>query len=149
MTVLGGGLIVFPGAGIPGPPGPAGPGFFTFGANAISSTTSNRFLFPGYVDNLAPLITIQYRVPVDCTIDKMYVYQNQPGGNGLASIYNLRVNGLPTLLNVSIASTALTASDLVNSAVVLEGDLLDVIITKAASIGATPNNVVVSMRVTP
>jgi hypothetical protein len=125
--------------------------FITWGANSVSSTTVNRYLFPAYDDTLAPILSglIQFICPVVCVISRMYVYQNLPGGNGNNINYALRVNGTSTVLNVNIASTALSNSDLVDSYQINQGDLLDIEVTKALSIGSSPMNIVVSCMITP
>jgi len=47
-------------------------------------------------------------------------------------------------VTVSLASNAADGSDLVNSVAVAQGDLVDVIVTKAASTGAGPTDIVAS-----
>lgn len=146
MPILGGGLIVDPMA-LGGVPAPV---FITFGANAISSTTATRYLFPFYDETLAPLASgiVQFIIPIACTLDRMYVTQNSPAGNGNSSVYTVRKNSIPTALSLAIPSTSFSAFNIVNSVSFLAGDIIDVEVTKAASIGSTPVNICLSLRVT-
>jgi len=123
------------------------PAFLHWGSNAISSTTSTRYLQPGYDSALAPLTAIQYRAPAACKLRNMRVRHNTPAGNGLAVVYTLRINGVASALTVSMASTATDGSNLVNTVAVAAGDLIDIEVTKAASIGATPNDIVCAVEV--
>ena len=156
MTVGLTGLFV-PGTGPAGPAGPIGPAgsaspsFISWGANSVSSTTTNRYLYPWYDDSLASIAgnLIDYICPVNCTIDKMYVSHNTPGGNGNNIIYTVRKNGVATALTVTIPSTSLSGSDLVDSIIIAAGDLLDIEVTKPLSIGSSPMNIVVTCRITP
>lgn len=117
-----------------------------FGASALSATTTTRFLFPTYEDALAPTAAIQYRVSRAGTLRNLRVRHNTTAGNGNAIIYTLRVNGVASLLTVSLASTAADASDLVNTVVVAAGDLVDVRATKALNIASSPTGVVAEME---
>lgn len=138
-----GGIVVSPDANLSS-------GFLlSFGANAISSTTADRYLYPCYVDALAPLNPIQWKAPFALRIDNLYVLHNIPGGNGEQVVYTLRKNNSVQSLTVSLASTGSFASDLAHSVIVAQGDLIDVIVTKALSIGSTPNDIMATLRGIP
>jgi hypothetical protein len=62
-------------------------------------------------------------------------------------VYTVRKNSVATLLSVSMASTAADGSDLVNVISFAAGDLLDIEVTKAASVGTTPNDVLAVLEV--
>jgi len=117
-----------------------------FGANSVSATTTTRYLWPSYDDSLCPTSPVQYRAPRAGTLQKLYVKHNTPAGNGNAIVYTLRINGVASALTVSLASTAADGSDLVNTVAVAAGDLLDIEVTKAASVGSTPQNIVASLE---
>lgn len=123
-----------------------------FGAKNITATTTTRYLFPSYGDSTAPTAPggsdtpPSYRMPRAGTIRKMYVRQNAPKGNGEDIVYTLIKNGAPTTLTTSIASTAYDASDLVNSVAIAQGDLLDIEVTKALSIGTSPVDILITME---
>jgi len=132
-----------------GAPSAAGNPIIGWGAGNVSATTTTRYLFPGYDMNLAQTSPIQVRAPVPGTLRNLRLRQNVPAGNGLPIVYTLRVNGVPTALAVSIASTASDASDLVNAVAVAAGDLLDWQITKAAGVGSGPNDVALECEWSP
>lgn len=117
-----------------------------WGANTLTATTTTRYLFPGNANATASSSVIQFRVPRAGTLQNMRVLQNGPSGNGNAIVYTLRVGGAPSLLSVSMASTDSDGSDLVNTVAVLAGDLLDVEVTKALSIGSSPSDTVLSLE---
>jgi hypothetical protein len=76
----------------------------------------------------------------------MRVRQEVPAGNGNAIVYTLRVNGVNSTLAVSILSTAQDGSDLVNTVAVVAGDEIDLRVTKAAVIAASPTDIEVTME---
>jgi hypothetical protein len=117
-----------------------------FGASSVTATTTTRYLFPSYHDGLAQTSPIQYRVPRAGTLKNMRVRHNTTGGNGNAIVYTLRVNGVASALSISLASTATDGSDLVNSVTVAAGDLIDIEVTKAATIGTSPSATIAAME---
>jgi hypothetical protein len=116
-----------------------------FGANSVSSTTLTRYLFPGFGDSTAQTSVIQRRMQRPGFLRNLYIIHNSPGGNGNPIVYTVRVNGAPTLLSVTMASTDSTGEDTSNSIAVAAGDLVDIEITKATAIGASPVDVVAAM----
>lgn len=121
-------------------------GSLLFGAGQIGSSTTDRYLFPAYSDSLAQTSAVQFRAPRAGTLQKLRVRHNITAGNGNNVVYTLRKNGTPTALTATLASTANDASDLVNTVGVAAGDLLDVIATKASTIGASPRDVTASIE---
>jgi hypothetical protein len=114
-----------------------------WGANSVAATNVNRYLFPCYMDALAPTSPIFFNAPNKVgTIKNMQVYQNTPSGNGLNLVYTLRVNQTGSLVAVTLASTATTGSNLVNSASIPARALLDIEVTKTSSVGTSPGNIV-------
>ena len=102
---------------------------------------------PGYDSALASLTAIQYRIPAACTLKNLRVRHNIPAGNGSSIVYTVRKNSVATALTASLASTASDASDLVNTVAFAAGDLLDIEVTKAASVGTTPNDILAIVEV--
>jgi hypothetical protein len=125
----------------------AGPAFLHWGSNSVSATTTTRYMPPGYDSALASLTAIQYRVPAACTIRNLRVRHNVLNGNGSPIVYTVRKNGVVTALTASLASTSSDASDLVNTVSFAAGDLLDIEVTKAASVGTSPNDVTAIVEV--
>lgn len=120
-----------------------------WGNSGVAATTTTRYLTPGYEDSTAPTTVIQWRVPFAGTISLLRVRQNTGAGNGNAIVYTLRKNGAAQTLTVSMASTANDGSDLANSVTVAAGDLVDIEVTKAASVAATPSDIVASAQYAP
>jgi len=118
-----------------------------WGDNTVGSTTTTRYLTPGYDDGLAETIPTQIRAIRAGTVQNMRVRHNTPGGNGNSIVYTLRVNGVASALSVTLASTASDNSDLASTVAVAAGDLLDIEVTKAAVVGAGgPNNVALTVE---
>lgn len=114
-----------------------------WGNDSVAATTTARYLSPFYEDSLAQTSPIQFRVPRAGTIRRLRVRHNGPAGNGNNIVYTLRVNGVATALSASLASNASDASDLVNQVGVPDGALIDFEVTKAASVGTSPSDIVV------
>jgi hypothetical protein len=126
----------------------AGPAFLHWGSNSVSATTTTRYMPPGYDSALASLTAIQYRMPAACKLKNLRVRHNITAGNGAAIVYTVRKNGVATALSASLASTSSDASDLVNVVSFVAGDLLDIEVTKAASVGTSPNDILAIVEVT-
>ena len=134
-----------PAAAIPPPPDGASAQLL-WGDNAVGSSTSTRYLTPGYDDGFSDTSPTQIRASRAGTIRNMRVRHSLPAGNGNVVVYPLRVNSAATDLSVSLASTVSDGSDLVTSIAVAAGDLLDIQITKAAKVGKTPRNIAASLE---
>jgi hypothetical protein len=127
--------------------GGGGPGVNTndsvlvFGAGQVGSSTTTRYLYPGYDDDLAQTVVVQIVAPYAGTLRDFYVRHNNTDGNGNDIVYTVRVNGVATAVTVTLASTSADGSDLANSVAVAAGDLVDIEVTKAASVGNSPDDV--------
>lgn len=117
-----------------------------WGNDTVNSSTTTRYLTPGYSSTTAQTSPIQYRIPVACTLRNLYVRQNTGAGNGNAIVYTVRKNGVATTLTCSLASTANDGNDVAHTVAFAQGDLIDIIITKAASVGTSPSTVVASVE---
>jgi len=124
----------------------AAPAVLTWGAGSVTATTTTRYLFPGFDSGTAQTSAIRFRVPRAGKIRKMRVHHNVTAGNGNAIVYTLRVEGAASALTVSLASTASEGADNVNSVAVANDDLIDIEVTKAASIGTTPGDIMVTVE---
>jgi len=118
-----------------------------WGNSLVSTTTTTRYLTPGYEAAIAPTTVVQWRVPFSGVIKNLRVQHNTPAGNGNVIVYTVRINGVASTLTVSLASTASNGSDTANSAVVAAGDLVDIAITKAAGVATSPGDVMASVDV--
>jgi hypothetical protein len=107
-----------------------------WGNDNIAASPTTRYLVSGWDALLAPTAPRRYRVARAGTLSEMRAHHNAPGGNGNTVTYTLTVNGVPTALTVSMASTAADGTDLANSVAVAAGDLLGIEVTKGAAIGS-------------
>lgn len=126
--------------------GGAGTAVLDWGAGSVNPTTTTRFLYPWYDDDLAQVTAIRWRAPRAGTLRNLYVRHNAPAGNGNLIVYRVRVNGVATLLLVSLASTATDGSNLVNTVAIAAGDLLDIVVTKALVVGASPTDITAALE---
>ena len=136
--------------GATGPVGATGAGgsILLFGASNVSSTTTTRYLYPGFADSNAQTALIQLEVPTgspDFSAVRMNVRHNDPRGNGNDITYTLRVNETDSALAVTMASTDSSGNDSA-SVTISAGDRLDVEITKAAGVGTAPRDVVCTIQ---
>lgn len=120
----------------------------TWGNMSVSSTTTTRFLTPGYDgSNQAQTSPIQFRVPCLGTLQNLYVRQNVAGGNAQLITYTVRVNGIATAITASVAANGADGNDTTHTVTVSQGDLIDIQVTKAASVGTSPGNIIVSLEI--
>ncbi len=124
-------------------------GSFLAWGNASLALIAVQNLSPYYSDTVASGFVQHIVSPMTGVIDRMYIRQDAPFGNGNNLVYSLRVNGNPQMLQ-SIASTATQASNLVDSAAVTQGDLLDMQVSGANNLGGSaPGGVAVTFRFRP
>lgn len=118
-----------------------------FGAKNVVSTTIDRWLFPGYATAQAKTEEIFIRIPFDCELSNFYVDHMKPNGNGKIIVYTVQIDSISTALKVSLPSTSLSASNLINRINVKKGQKISVLVTKALAIGAPPNNILCSLQI--
>jgi hypothetical protein len=112
-----------------------------FGAGSLASSTTTRYLFPGYDDTLGQTSAVQIVAPYTGTLRNLYVRHNVTAGNGNPLVYTVRINGVASALLVSLASTSLQGFNVVNSVAVVAGDRIDIEVTKAASVASSPTDI--------
>jgi hypothetical protein len=117
-----------------------------FGADGVGSNTTTRYLWPAYQSSVGPTAVVQFRIPRAGTLQNMRVRANTTAGNGNNIVYTLRVNSVATALAVTMASTSADGSDTTDTVSVAAGDLIDVEVTKAASVGTSPTGIVCTME---
>jgi len=119
----------------------------TWGSLAgIATTTTTRFLDPGYNQAAAGTTTVPWAAPSAGKIKNLRV--TQIAGAGGACVYTLTVNGVAVALSASVLATATAGSDLVNSIAVAAGDLIALQVTKGVAITTSPTRIVVSAEMT-
>jgi phage-related tail fiber protein len=117
-----------------------------WGDSSVGASVTIRYLTPGYDAGTALIAPVQWRILSACTLQKLRIRHNTTAGNGNSVIYTVRKNGVATALTASIASTAADASNLVNTVSFAVGDLIDIEVTKALSVGTSPSNVMASLE---
>lgn len=121
-----------------------------WGNDGVGTSTTPRYLVPGYSETNAPTTASPaFRVPSAGTIRNLRVRHNIAGVGGATITYTLRKNGATQALTCGMAATGSDANDLVNSFTVVAGDLLDLIITKSASITTSPQDVLATVEFAP
>jgi len=109
-----------------------------WGQDNVGSSTTTRYLTPGWDDGIAPTVPRQIAVPRAGTLNSMIVVQQTPLGNGNNITYTLRVNGIPSMLAVTIQSTGGFAANFLSPVAVVPTDIIDIEVTKVATIGNSP-----------
>ena len=125
-------------------------GAFIWGNDSIGTSTTARFLAPGYSAGSAPITAnAQFRIPTAGTVKTLRVRHNTVGVGAANITYTLRKNSTGTALTCTMAASGADASDLANSFSVAAGDLLDITVTKAAGITTSPVGILASVELAP
>lgn len=137
--------------GATGTTGTGGAPILIWGNASINNTTAPPlFLSPGYSSTPAVTDVVSMYVPESGTLKNLYVRQGIALGIvGTTVIYTVLVNGFATALSATLLATANSGSNLINSAPVVAGDRIDLIVTKPVPTGgAFPSirNIVVSLE---
>lgn len=130
----------------PASPLPSTAGAFVFAAESVGSTTTPRYIPPGYNDFTAPAIAVSFPATRNGTLRNLMVMHNVPGTSPNVVDYTVRVNGVPTALTVGLASNAASGSNTADTVAIQEGDSIDIEVTKAANIDNILANVAVSLE---
>ncbi len=126
-----------------------------WGNDSVAAAADTRALAPGFSRNIADTIgglpgggtEGLYRASRAGTLRNMRVRHNSNVGNGNDVVYTVFVAGVATAITATLASGAIgDASDLVNTAAVAAGDLIQVRASKALSIGAGGVSVMVDLE---
>ena len=135
------------------PPGGGGGGDNTlmWGSESVGTSTTTRYLDPGYSDHLARVdidAGPRWQAPRAGTLKNMYVNIGGVSSDADPIVYTVLVNGVAVggTLTVSIPGTSGGDSDLVNTVAVAAGDFVDVRATKASSVSPDIDEVVVTME---
>ena len=123
-----------------------GAAILTWGDSNVNTTTTIRYLSPGYDQGAATTTPVQLRIPRRGLFRKMYVTHTTPAGNGNNITYTLRVNGIATT-SVTLASTASNAANTGASFNVSANALIDIEVTKPqGAIGTSPTGIMVTLE---
>lgn len=114
---------------------------FDFGADRIGNTTTTRYLFPGYAEDLAETSSTNDVIMTrDGTLQNLHVIHNVLGGGPVVITYTVEVNGVATSLAVGLAADSAIGANTTISVPIVAGDRVRVKVTKAANV-VGPNNV--------
>jgi hypothetical protein len=116
----------------------AGPAVLAFGDGNIGAAADTRFLGPwfGGQGEVASTSIIEVVMPRAGVLRNLFVRHNAATGNGNSVVYTVMLNGVATALTVTLATGAIgTASDLINTVTVAQGDRIALRAVKAAAIG--------------
>ena len=119
-----------------------------WGNESVQSSTTTRWMSPGYDRNIAKTTTIEFEIPFAGTLHNLRIRHNTTAGNGNAIVYTLFVNGSSTALTVSLASTISSGTDVTNNVSVSAGDRISLQVTKASSIAGSPTDILASCEIT-
>jgi len=110
----------------------------TWGAENVGLAVDTRVMPPGYSDGTLNTNTPKgFRAPRAGTFRNLTARHNAANGNGNAVVYRLRVNGVLTALQVSLATGAIVSTiDAVNTVAVVAGDLIEMTRSIAVGIGS-------------
>jgi hypothetical protein len=121
-----------------------------WGNQNIAALADSRTLSPGYditTAFLSPGTILQIPVPRAGLIANLFARHNTANGNGNSVVYTLHRNGAATALTVTLATGAVgQASNLTNAVIVNQGDRIEMIASKAASIQNGLLNSIVSVE---
>ena len=116
-----------------------------WGAGNVAATAVTRFLQPGFQTGVAPTTGVRLPITRAGTLQRMFI-RCRVAGVGVTSItYTVLLNGVATLLAVSMLPTAVSASNVVDTVTVAAGDFIEIRVTKIA-IGATPTDIMVCVE---
>lgn len=121
-------------------------GILNWGNSAIGLTTVERFPDPFSDGVLAPVVEIFFVMPRDSTLRNLFVRNRIAGAGGSTITYTLRVNGVNTLLLVTLATTALQGSNTIDFIDTLQGDLISVSCNKALAITTSPSDIQITLE---
>lgn len=136
--------------GVTGPTGPVGPsnGYpLVWGADSSGTTTTPRYLVPGYINTIAPT-TNQYaiRATRSGTLRHLYVTQNTTGTGGSTVVYTVLVNGSSTALTTTVNVTASSGQDTSNSVAINAGDKITIQMTNSTSLTSAIGQILVTVE---
>ena len=124
---------------------PSGTPVLVWGNTSIAAAADTRFLTPGFTNQTAQTSSIGAVGLRSGVLRSFRVRHNSANGNGNNVVYDVRVNGVPQGLGLTLASGAIGgAADLVTAIAVPAGALLEVTASKALGIGSGGLDVVFS-----
>jgi hypothetical protein len=115
-----------------------------WGAGTLGASTTIRYLYPWYGDQLAEVVETGLVIPRPGVVRNLYVHHTIPSGNGGVISYRVRVSGVDAAVTVALASTSPSGSDTSNAVAVTTGDVVSIKVEKASNVDQSPRNIVVT-----
>lgn len=118
---------------------------FVWGAANVTSSTTTRYIPPGFYNTSGTTTPISLAVPRAGKLQHLFIHCGTAGGAGGKTItYTVYVNGVATALEVTMPEAGTDASDTTHSVTVNQGDLIDIVVTKSGTLGGSPNNIIIT-----
>lgn len=116
-----------------------------YGAGSVGTSTTTRYLVPGYTPNMAPVTGLALRAPRAGTLMKLRVRHNSVGVGG-AITYTVYINGSASTLTVSPLASSSGGSDTTHAPTVAADDLIEIRVTKGSGITTSPGDVMATVE---
>lgn len=120
-----------------------------WGNGSIASSTTTRYLEPGFNDSTAPTngtTNSRIRAPRDGRLRNIFVRQSSPSSDSDPVTYTVRLNGTPSALLVVVAGNVTNGSQTGITISVSEGDDIDIQVTKGLPVNPSVQDVEVSVE---
>lgn len=119
-----------------------------FGNRQVAVSTTARWLTPGYSNSTAPTQRVEIPAPRDGYIQRLRVRHGIARADAVALIYTVRLENVDQSLVVALLGNVQNGADLDldHGFTVLAGQLLAIVVTKAAEIVSTPLNITASLE---
>lgn len=120
-----------------------------FGDDNVGSDAGARYLNPGYGNNsTSPTSAISVIAPRAGILRNLFVRHHSAAVSANTVTYTVQINGVDTTLSTTLAANAIaTASDVVRTVSIAQGDRVTVKVTKSGSIGSGGLKAVASMEI--
>jgi len=122
------------------------PELLLFGANSVSATTTQRWLFPGFGNSTANPTQVHIPAHRSGILVGMRVIHISPAGNGGDIVYTAEIELAPVGLSVTLPSTSSAGNSPVVSIPVAKDQRIGLTVTKPLSIGSSPSDILVSLQ---
>jgi hypothetical protein len=128
----------------------ANPAVLTWGNTGIGTSTTTRYLTPGFERATANTAATPLIVPATGVIRNLTVVHVAAGTGAATITYTVMKNGVATTLTLGISNTSATfVQDVTHSFSVAAGDQISLRVTKSAGTTTSPANVTASFELSP
>jgi hypothetical protein len=128
----------------------ANPAVLTWGNTGVGTSTTARYLTPGFERALANTASTPIIVPSAGVIRNLVVAHITAGTGAATITYTVLKNGVGTTLTVDVSNTSTTfVKDSTDSFTVAAGDKITLRVTKSVATTTSPTTVVASFELSP